>query len=237
MNLKHKLPLCSEVEHLFLTHKELEFCQNLFFKLDNEFKSALEANSQLCRFHNSLTNETYSELLQINLTDSIHENANLDLEDFNNQESLGSYKTKMQLSKNINSVFSEHSFTKPSDTYNSNKDFFDDFKKKFKSPPTRMRMVKLPAGKNITPHIDYDPSFAVRIIIPIQSNKDCLNLFWNKKHIETINMEIGKAYFLNTGFRHAVCNLSNEVRYTLMITINGYKDIEHLMAEDKNVCV
>ena len=235
MKLKHKLPLCHEIEHLNLAADELHYCKIIIKESENKFKTALEANGQLCRFHPGLTNETYQELLQISLTDSEYDNDTLTLDEYNTVESIGNFRDRMQLANSHDSVFSEHSFTEPTDDYLRHRDFFDRIKNNFLSPVTRMRLVKLPAGKNITPHIDYDPSYAVRIIIPIQTDDNCLNLFWKNNKLNLYTFQTGKAYFLNTGYRHAVCNLSKFPRYTLMITVNGTMDISNIISDNAHV--
>lgn len=235
MKLKYRLPLYAEMPQAHLSCDQLEYAKKLISYYDQHFKTALEANAQLCRYHPALTIDTDGDLLQINITDSIYENQIIDKADFEKQSDLGSYRDKLSRAKNTESVFSEHSFTKPAAIFHEHWNFFLNIKNLFKSEVTRMRLVKLPSGKSITPHIDYDPGLAVRVIIPIVSDRDCLNIFWYKNSVHTAELSEGKAYFLNTGFRHAVCNLSKNPRYTLMLSLNGIKDIESLLKDKDNV--
>jgi quercetin dioxygenase-like cupin family protein len=96
----------------------------------------------------------------------------------------------------------------------------------------RVRLTKLDPGKEISWHIDYDPTYAVRIIVPIYTNDKVRNLFRVKTEEIDVNLEAGKAYFLNTGFAHAVFNKSNEPRIALMFSLDGQRDIDHLALED-----
>jgi hypothetical protein len=90
----------------------------------------------------------------------------------------------------------------------------------------RVRITKLEAGKQIPWHIDYDPSYATRIIIPIYTNTMVENWF-KVKGVETnVHLEAGKAYFLNTGFSHAVFNNSYMSRIALMFSLDGQDDLE-----------
>lgn len=229
--LKYRLPLCAELKSGQLTGQELAQWQNIVKTHDSEFDTALAVNSQLCRFHPHLTTTAYDDLLQIGVTDSVLTNQALDLDHFSQSATLGNYKQKLKLANDINSVFSEHSFTNPTAFYTKYKNLVTQTLTKFQSVPTRIRLVKLIPGRSIPPHIDYDPSYAVRIIIPIISPDDCLNIFWFKNQIQTIHLSEGHCYFLNTGFRHAVVNMSTENRYTLMVTLNGSEDIKDLLTE------
>jgi hypothetical protein len=84
----------------------------------------------------------------------------------------------------------------------------------------------LEAGKVIPYHIDYDPSYAVRVIIPIHTNDKVLNLSKVKGEEVTANLEEGKAYFLNTGIPHSVVNTSLSARVALMYSIQGTDDLK-----------
>ncbi len=64
------------------------------------------------------------------------------------------------------------------------------------------------------------------IILP-----ECVNIFWAKNQVHSIAFEPGKAYFLNTGYKHAVMNFNKHDRYTFMISIDGTEDINHLIEE------
>ena len=66
-----------------------------------------------------------------------------------------------------------------------------------------------------------DHKFRQKVFIPIISEKECVNLFWVKNNVEAVTFTPGNAYFLNTGFKHAVINYSDKDRYTFMITLNA----------------
>jgi hypothetical protein len=106
---------------------------------------------------------------------------------------------------------------------------FDGILSKFRGKTTRVRLVKLDSGSSVAPHIDYDPSYAVRIIIPIIASPECINITWAKNEVHSTFFEPGKAYFLNTGYKHAVVNMSKHARYTFMISVTGTADIDHLI--------
>lgn len=234
MKLKHKLPPYANLVHLNLFKNELDEMKNIIVESKHLFESVLEANKKLCGIHHDLTKQVYDNFFQISLTES---KFNLDKTNLNqcetdaqNYQGLKGFKLKKFLAERTGSGINEKDYNIKTEFYLKNQLVFDKIIGKFKSIPTRIRLVKLNSGTSISPHIDYDPEYAVRIIIPIVSDDNCLNLFWVKNKIETINFIEGKAYFLNTGYKHAVINFSKNDRYTFMISLKGTADIETLLS-------
>ena len=231
--LKHLLPLFSVLEHCSLDEDTLTNMVQCITELKDDFKSVFSANKDLAALHGDLAKSVYENFFQINLTDSVYE-TNIDsLADSMNLHSVGiqNYRMKMRSVMEPTSPLNEATYTKKSDTYHPYSHILDKIISQFKGRTTRIRLVKLCAGTNISPHIDYDPSYSVRIIIPIISDNDCVNLFWYKNTVQTVSFEPGNAYFLNTGYKHAVVNLSKNDRYTLMISVDGTEDINHLITK------
>ena len=109
------------------------------------------------------------------------------------------------------------------------KSYFKKITDQFKAPVTRVRLTKLPAHKDLVYHIDYDPTYAVRCVVPIYTNKNVKNLFRINGKEETYFLEEGKAYFLNTGIEHAVVNDSNEPRIALLFSLDGQEDLDNIL--------
>jgi hypothetical protein len=236
MKLKHRLPSHSVVDHLSLTSDQLTSLVQCVNELESEFKSVLEINKELCGIHHDLASRVYDNFFQISLTDSTVENKSTTLEeceivdeDIHNRGLIKSYRKRIELTTDSASPMNESTYTAKTKIYDRYSEIFDSIFSKIKGKSTRARLVKLSSGSNVTPHIDYDPSYAVRIIIPIIADNECLNVFWVKNNIETVAFMPGKAYFLNTGYKHAVMNFSKHDRYTLLISINGTQDIDHLL--------
>jgi hypothetical protein len=234
--IKHLLPTYSILDHLNVEPELLSQLQTCVRELESEFKSALEVNKKLCGVHYELTSEVYKNFFQISLTDSALPNEEVTIDelemiakDFHKDGKIKGMRQKKLLSIDENSIHNEATFVHKTDTYKRYATVFDKLLAKFKGVPTRIRLVKLEAGHSITPHIDYDPSYAVRIIIPVFAEPECVNLFWVKNKLESATLIPGKAYFLNTGYKHAVMNFSKYDRYTFMISINGIEDINHLI--------
>lgn len=239
MKLKHKLPIFSVVDHLCIDNTLLDKLQNTFKELDTEFLSVVEVNKSLCGIHHELAKSVYDNFFQISLTDSEFNESDIDLEscevvhdDLHKSTFSNNIRNKKLISLVEDSPLNERTYTQPTDVYFRYKEIFDKILLKFKGKTTRIRLVKLQAGTNIAPHIDYDPSYSVRIIIPIFSTPECVNLFWAKNEVHSIFFEPGKAYFLNTGYKHAVMNFSKHDRYTFMISVNGTEDVEHLITKE-----
>jgi len=236
MKLKHRLPTYSVIEHLCLENDLLEDLINCVNELNAEFKSVLEVNKGLCGIQHELSKSVYDNFFQIGLTDSAVENKSITLdeckivhESLHVTGAVSNHKRKQLLGVDATSVMNEATYTVKTEIYKRYSSVFDRITNKFKGSTTRIRLVKLEAGSNVSPHIDYDPSYAVRIIIPVIAEAECVNVFWVKNKVEAVAFVPGKAYFLNTGYKHAVMNMSNYDRYTFMISINGTEDIDHLL--------
>jgi hypothetical protein len=233
--LKHLLPAYAELEHISIDTETLDSLVEVIQSMENKFKSVYEINKELCGIHHSLASSVYDNFFQISLTDSEFNNETTveDCEITHNElvsnGIIKSIRAKKEISAAWNSPLNELTYTKKTQVYEDNKDLFDRVITQFKSPATRIRLVKLDGNTNLAPHIDYDPSYAVRIIIPIISSPECVNLFWIKNEIKSVWLQPGKAYFLNTGFKHAVSNMGKDARYTFMISLNGTQDIENLI--------
>lgn len=236
-HLKHQLPACSILDHLCLDEITLTELRNCLSKLNGRFVSVFEVNKELCGIHHSLASKVYDSFFQIALTEpevcteTTIEDCKVLASKINQRSITKSVRLKKELSNSLNSSFNELSYTKKSKVYEEFQPLFDKILNPLKSRPTRIRLVRLAAGATVPPHIDYDPSYGVRVIIPIVSSPECLNLFWVKNNSQSFHLEPGKAYFLNTGYKHAVVNLSDKDRFTFMITVDGTEDICHLIKD------
>jgi hypothetical protein len=240
--IKHLLPASSILEHCSMDQNTLNELIQCIAQLQSEFKTPIEVNKKLCSVHNELTHTSYKNFYQISLTDTSADNEEVtfeELDKINEQLSAGSmvdsYRRKQKLSTEENNPMNETTFTVKTETYKRYESLFNKVLGQFRGTPTRIRLVKLEAGASITPHIDYDPSYSVRVIIPIMAEPECVNLFWVKNKVEAINFAPGNAYFLNTGYKHAVINYSDKDRYTFMISLKDTKDIDHLLHDNLQI--
>ena len=220
------------IDHLCLDEVLLVELTTCITELHAEFKSVIEVNKGLCGVHHTLAKTAYDNFFQIGLTDSTVENTAISMDECevtHTELHNAGYRHRKELVVSPRSLFNESTYTVKTDTYKKYEYIFDKVLSRFKGETTRIRLVKLAAGTSLQPHIDYDPSYAVRIIIPIIADSECINVFWAKNTVESMSMIPGNAYFLNTGYKHAVMNFSKQDRYTFMISVNGTEDIQHLL--------
>lgn len=203
---KYQLPVYAELKHIRVDLTQL---RNATDRLAHKYIDVREANPALCDNHMELVEKVYENFNQINLTvisgDTLPYTANIKERIRRKEECL---------------------YNKPTADYTNS--YFESIVKQFKAPAMRVRITKLKPGKEIPFHIDYDPTYAARIIIPIYTNPLVTNEFKVRNEIKSYYLEAGKAYFLNTGFSHAVFNRSNENRIAFMFSLDGQQDLESL---------
>lgn len=182
-------------------HKLQQECD----KFASKFMGVQEANAGLCDNHSKMS-EIYKYFEEVPLTFS---------------------KKYFEPTNNIKERIlrrEEMYWDNPHEDYKTS--YFKEITDQFKAKVTRVRLTKLPPKKDLVFHIDYDPSYAVRVVVPIYTNKQVKNLFkWDGK-VESYFLEEGKAYFLNTGIEHAVINESDEPRIALIFSLDGQEDIQ-----------
>ncbi len=221
--LKHILPSHSELNKI-TSQLDLKKLRSAYAALERYKLSVYEANTGLCAFHPSLASSVYDSFTQIPLS---VQPESLSIDTLENQNRLpssaiSSYrKNKTLLS---DSKYDEHTFNLPASYAVGT--YFETVSKMFSSKVTRSRITILNEGKSIPYHIDYDPSYAVRVIIPIYSSNKVESLFVVRGVEETNYLEEGKAYFLNTGIPHCVMNRSDRARVALMYSIEGTEDLK-----------
>ena len=205
MKRKHHLPLIAK----FNVNIDLDRLQQECNNFATKFIDVISANANLCKNHEELVKSVYNNFQQINLTEH-----NGELMEF-----TPSIKERIKRKE-------EALFNKPTEDYLNS--YFKEIVDQFKSPAMRVRITKLSPGKEIPYHVDYDPTYAVRVIVPIFTNKGVKNIFKIKDEIKEYHLEAGQAYFLNTGFLHAVENQSDEPRIALMFSLDGQEDLENI---------
>lgn len=205
MKRKHHLPFIAKFNVNIDLHRLQQECNNFATK----FTDVISANPNLCMNHEELVKSVYNNFQQINLTEH-----NGELMEF-----TPSIKERIKRKE-------EALFNKPTEDYLNS--YFKEIVDQFKSPAMRVRITKLAPGKEIPYHVDYDPTYAVRVIVPIFTNKGVKNFFKIKDEVKEYHLEAGQAYFLNTGFSHAVENQSDEPRIALMFSLDGQEDLENI---------
>lgn len=198
---KHELPTIANLG-LDIDLKEL---QHGAHQLYEKFTDVRSANPMLCMNHEELVKDVYDNFEQINLTTP--------------SEILphtASIKERLRRRE-------EHLYNVPTEDYTGS--IFERIVTQCKSPASRVRITKLAPSKTIPFHVDYDVSYAVRVICPIYGGKNVINLFRRDNKLEAYNLEDGNAYFLNIGYPHAVVNMSDAPRLALMFSLDGTDDL------------
>jgi hypothetical protein len=236
IKLKHSLPPFQKLDNIVLENSLIQELQQLVIKSDSKFRPLIDINKTASQIHKTLVEDSYENFYEIALTDTKLNNIKIDFNDLSKLDknlNVGSktksFRNKKQLMDADNSLLNESLHNSKTEHYIENQELIDNILSRFKSKAARIRLGKVFAGKHISPHIDYDPGYKVRIIIPIISDKECVNVFWVKNDIISTSFDVGYAYFLNTGYKHAVMNFSKHDRYTLMISLDDQQDIEHLL--------
>jgi len=220
---------------------DIQKLQQEVVRLDQEWVSVFQANRGLCSNHLELAESNYEHFRQINLTyfePSL--NDVLDLDDLKTecrlqantmlegQRKTVKYKTKVFRDEKLPPAMNEHNWYHPLPLY-QNSYIKEAIESQFEATPIRVRLSRITAGKFLTPHIDYCPSYAVRVIVPIQGTTNVINKVWRRGVEESYEMPAdGRAYFLNTGFKHSVEHGGSEDRIALMFSLPDQRDIQEL---------
>jgi len=96
--------------------------------------------------------------------------------------------------------------------------------------PYRARISIMTGGNELNYHIDTDTSVLCRAQIPVSTQGSLFQ--WKTKKGETdLDMKIGEAYFVNTGWPHRVINASNNTRIVLIFGVDydNIPDKENLL--------
>jgi len=203
MRRKYQLPAYESLDQIKI---DLPKLQKACDEISNKFIDVMTANPALCENHAELVKNVYDNFEQINLTEL----------DGPPLEFTDNIKERIRRKE-------EALYKKPTEDFIDS--YFQEITDQFLAPVMRVRITKLAPQTEIPMHIDYDPTYAVRIIVPIYTNFEVKNAFKVRNHLFDTHLEAGKAYFLNTGFAHAVYNNSDKPRIALMFSLDGQDDL------------
>lgn len=224
MKLKYKLPNVAKLQLKF----NIDLLRTELAKIESNFDGVMPTNGELCSNNHKLVSNVYDHFDQINLT-TYKDLKEVSLEECKQLNEKYSVKNRIRR-VDIDPGLNEYNYNIPTEKYINT--YFEQVIKSFKCNPIRVRLTRLNPGKILTPHIDYDPSYAVRIIIPIVTNNKCINVFWRKDERSEHYLEAdGSCYFFNTGVKHSVENHGDKARIALMFSLDGVDDIEYLIEQ------
>ena len=223
---------------------DVERLRNEALKLANDYGNVMETNKALCSNNCDLVESVYKHFKQVNLTefDPNHKAPDLDeCRELCDTAGTGDhtltrtqkYKLRTQRTDNLDPALDERNYNVPTNNYTGS--YFEEVVNSFKSDAIRVRLVRLDPGKTLSPHIDYDPTYAVRVIVPLFAEKDAVNYFWRRGKTESYHLDPdGSAYFLNIGLRHTVINSGNTPRISFMFSLKDQRDLQEIPDQDWN---
>ena len=236
---KYSLPCVCKLSHIKFDLKKL---RDALIPFAERFTDVHSANGGLCRNHCELADSVKNHFFQISLTtcrtdikNPVEERSAKKMKRGTEEEPLTrSQKYRLAVSKKDGCPSrDERNWNVPTKPFLNS--YFYECVSRFKSPAIRARLTTLRPGKVITPHIDYNVNYAVRIVVPIYTNDRCRNYFWRRgKKIKAFIPADGHPYFLNVAFRHSVENAGDSPRTVLMFSLKGMDDIQHLIDQKAN---
>lgn len=223
---KYQLPHAHKLSHIRFDLKKLRRALEPFVF---QFSDIHKANKGLCLNHQELASSVKDHFFQVSLTQCPPSMKDLLPEENNDTKISRTKKYRQAVTRRTDfPCLDEHNWNIPSKLFKNS--YFYECVNKFKSPAIRVRLTTLEAGKTISPHIDYNVDYAVRIVVPIYTNEKCLNYFWRRgKKLKTFIPADGHPWFLNVGLKHSVENLGPSKRIVLMFSLAGIEDIQHLI--------
>jgi hypothetical protein len=238
---KYQLPTIWKFQDKIFDIKKL---QEEVLTLEGEYLSVMEANKALCSNNHELVMSVYEHFLQVNLTEFDPTQAAPTVEQCEIMgETVGTgdlmrkvdkYKLKAGRGARLDPALDEHNYNTPTQYYPSTS-YFREVINSFKASAIRARIARIEPGRTLTPHIDYDPTYAVRVIVPIFAEAGVVNYFWRRNSQESYYLEPdGSAYFINIGFNHTVVNTSDKPRISLMFSLKTQDDLQEIPDQDWN---
>ena len=125
----------------------------------------------------ALSKSVYDNFKQINLTE------------LNGEELPYTDDIKERLRRN-----EEKLYNKPNDKFIGS--YFEEIANQFKCDKMRIRITKLDGNTDVPMHIDYDPTYATRVVIPVYTNEKVINRFKVKGEISRDTFRSRQSIFL-----------------------------------------
>ena len=224
MSLKHYLPLfCPLPQYQF----DIERIRKEVDCLSDHWTNVLNSNKELSFNHSELVKKLYDHYEEISLTIYNSSQPSLSYKDFNKlnfsaacNEKLSKHeKHKIKTLKKLHKPeLDERNYNQVTAIYKNT--YIRKCVEIIDGSPARVRLVKLKPEKEVNWHIDYDPSYALRLVLPIYTNEKVLNFFKKDNKIQTTHIPSnGIPWFLNTGFPHRVINKGKTDRILLLFSL------------------
>ena len=237
---KREFPYCAPMS----LEPDMELIKSSMDSLADQWQDNFAAHPGICMTNGYVAEETYQKIDHIALTGpSKHDGALTgqayrmeDIPDASEdrrklcETETPKLSAKDKLRGRAGHLLNEHNWGEPREFYKDTK-LHKHITELFKAPVIRIRYSAMVPGATISPHIDYNTTYAVRFIIPIDGNEGVDNVFYDKGEEHVYNLEHGKCYFLNIGYKHAVYHRGDKVRRYLIGSLGGQQDILDLVLD------
>lgn len=237
---KRHYPYCAEIPQL---KPNLDIITKFMEDNNDKWADVYQAHGGLTMGNTQQALDTYKSLIHLPCTGpSKHDNkiegssyrlydSEKDLPDSSDErhkhtEKMGNaISVRDKLRGRAGHLLDERNWGEPLDHYKDT-EFHKYMNSFFEAPIIRLKYSKMYPGGALNPHIDYNTTYAVRFIIPIDGCEDVENIFWDNGKEYKYYLEPGKVYFLNIGYKHAVYHKGNKERRILLGSLGGQEDIE-----------
>lgn len=226
---KYELPNAYQLQNFEF---DIERLREEVDSLRNEFIDVYEEDSTLYDSTPQLATDVHDYFHQVNLTefndDKVQDISREEAKAFDEETAKLSQTEQMKRRRfPLDPRRNEFNYDKPTEMYKGT--YMEEVANSFKAKSIRVRLAKLGPGKLLPAHMEYDPTYSTRILIPIFSNDRAFTVVW-KRNIPTFYLFVpnGRAYFLNTGFRHGVINMGDTDRINLMISLSNQDDLAEI---------
>lgn len=213
---KHRFPPFAELP----VTPDVDLISDFMYDNYHRWEDNITAHKGLAVASNNIANKTYKCVEHFHLT--------VPSEDDEVDIQVNDFSLKEKLKRQVSHTMDEHNWKHPTGFYDGT-ELQQHLNSLFKAKIIRARFSRMQPGGVVPPHIDYNTTYAVRWIMPINGNEGVVNKFWYKGEEHELQMENGKMYFLNIGFKHAVYHNGPKTRHYLMGSLASQEDILHLL--------
>lgn len=219
-NKKFNYPACAELPK----NPDISLMRDFLELHKEKWGSPYEQMPGLCLSEGDLAKQTYGQAEHICLTGP-KEAFNVEDSQEYCEANHHKFSPRDKIRGKMDPIMDEYNWRHPLDFYDNSK-LKEHLEGLFEAPIIRVKYSRLLPGKQIPPHIDYNTTYAIRFIIPLSGTKNVINRFWYKGEVLDYNLEPGKIYFLNIGYRHQVIHNGDEPREIILGSLGGQQDIE-----------
>lgn len=234
---KYKFPLCAEIPD---RKPDMSIIKGFLEKPDLVWEDPFTSQPGISMVNGEVAETTFKTIQHLCLTgpskhDSAKNGSGYRLQDMSTEErrdlSNKEWKKvspKDKLKGRAGHLLNEYNWGDPYSFYKDS-ELYQYMSTFFKAPIIRIRYSRMAPGAHIPPHLDYNTTYAIRFIIPIEGNEGVTNRFWFKGKEYDYYLENEKCYFLNIGHKHAVYHNGDKTRVYLIGTLGGQEDVLPLL--------